>query len=196
MSLVRLLAALDRLASTAGDAHDEEHSREPLLDVLLSALAAPALPLAGFRACAEALRSTMNSPPAVRMGTLAGRARDAVGEAARHPRAARDSRVRQALDILLEKPRWFGAEDLAETLALSRSRLAHLLHDDLDVDYRTLRRLVVMKAAAIHVLTTTEQFGQIAYHLGMHAETFDEVFKVTFGCCPRDLRGFWKRLRP
>ncbi len=113
----------------------------------------------------------------------------------RWPLTARHSITRKALQILLKEPRWWEEEDLATEVAASRSHFSRVLHQDTGLEYRTLRRLVVMKAGIIDVLTTDDQFAQIAYRLGMHPGKFDEVFGETFGCPPRELRRLWSRLQ-
>ncbi len=85
MVIVRLLARLDRLVSTA-HADSEQRSRDALLGALLSALADPAQPLTGVRGCAQALHMTLNSHGEEE--ELTANARDLVREAARRPLAA------------------------------------------------------------------------------------------------------------
>jgi AraC-like DNA-binding protein len=192
MVIARLLARLDRLALTAHDDSDER-SRDELLVALLSALAYPALPLAGVRGCAQALHMTLSSA-ALRREDLTGNACDLVRQATRRAVTARHPTARDALAILLKEPRWWEEGDLARQVAASRSHFARIVHQETGFEYRTLRRLVVMKAGVIDVLTTDEQVAQIAYRVGMHPGKFDEVFRETFGCCPRELRRLWSRL--
>jgi CheY-like chemotaxis protein len=191
MVIVRLLARLDRLVSTALP-DSEQRSRDAQLGALLSALADPALPLTGVRGCAQALHMTLSSHAGEE--ELTTNARDLVRQATRRSLAARHPITRKALAILLGKPRWWEEVDLAHEVAASRSHLARVVHQDTGLEYRTLRRLVVMKAGMVDVLTTDEQVAQIAYRLGMQPGKFDDVFRETFGGCPRELRRLWSRL--
>ena len=192
MAIARLLARLDRLVATA-PADPERPWQDVLLAALLSALADPALPLAGVNGCAQALHMIPGSA-SVRREELAAEARESVRQATRRPLTARHPSVRKALAVLLEQPRWWDEEDLAKEVSASRSHFARIVHQDTGLEYWTLRRLVVMKAGVIDVLTSDEQFAQIAYRLGMRPGDFDEVFSETFGACPRELRRLWARL--
>ena len=190
--IARLLAGLDHLASIA-HAESEERSRELLLGVLLSALADPALPLVGVRGCAQAVHLALGSPSPDPKEATTG-ARGLVRQAMGRPLTARHPIVRKALAVLLSKPRWWDEEELAKEVAASRSHFARIVHHDTGFEYRTLRRLVLMKAGMIDVLTSDEQFAQIAHRLGMSPGRFDEVFGETFGRCPREFRRLWSQL--
>jgi len=194
MAIARLLAGLDRLVVTA-QADSQERSRDVLLAALLSALVDPALPLAGIRGCAQALYMTL-SASAVRREELAASAHDLVRQATCRPLSARHPTARSALAILLKKPRWWEEQELAKEVGASRSHFARLVRQDTGLEFWMLRRLVVMKRGIRDVLTTNEQIAQIAYRLGMQPGQFAEVFGETFGCCPRELRRLWSRLRP
>jgi CheY-like chemotaxis protein len=192
MLVGRLLAGLDRLAFGV----DEPTSgRDMLLGVLLSALSDASLSLSTFRACADALRATVTAPSEVRAADLAARARDGLRAATRNSMRARHPAVREVLATLLEKPRWREEEDLAREIGLSRGHFARLVHEELGIDYRTLRQLAVMKASVVEILTSGEQVAQIAHRHDMTPGWFDDVFASVFGSCPRELRRLSIRLR-
>jgi AraC-like DNA-binding protein len=187
-----LLAQLDGIVAAA-PAHSDERCRDAVLLALLSALIDPALPLAAVAGCAQAVQVTLRLHTVPRE-ELTAKAREIVRQATCRPLTARHPAVRRALATLQGRPRWREEGDLAQEVGTSRSHFARIVHQDTGVAYRTLRRLVVMKAAMIEVLTSGEQFAQIAYRLGMQPGSLDEIFRETFGCCPRELRRRWSRL--
>ena len=67
------------------------------------------------------------------------------------------------------------------------------MRDDLGLDFRTLREMVVLKAAVLDVLTTAEYVSQIAHRLELHPGSVDRMFERAFGCTPRTMRRSWKR---
>jgi CheY-like chemotaxis protein len=193
MVVARLLARLDGI-SPAARGGSEDRPSQVVLRALLSALTEPALPLWAVQGCARALLVTLTTPVAGRAGLAAG-VRELVREATRRRFAARHPLTSRALDIMLHAPWWWEEGDLAKKVDVSRSHFARTIHQDTGFDFRTLRRIVLMKAAIIDVLSGTEQFAQIAYRRGMQPGTFDSVFRQTFGCCPRELRRLWAHLK-
>ncbi|HVX56679.1 MAG TPA: helix-turn-helix domain-containing protein, partial [Candidatus Saccharimonadales bacterium] len=172
-------------------------TRDRLMVELLAALADPTLTLAGFHACAAAALQTWHAVPDADVQELARDAMRIMHQAARHPRPSppRHPSVRMAFEVLLREPRWLKEEKVADAAAVSPSHLGRLLVAEVGLDYRALRRGVVMKAAVIEILAGDEQVAQIAYRLGMHPGTFDQIFHETFGSSPRELRRYWRRPR-
>jgi CheY-like chemotaxis protein len=193
MVLRRLSVHLDCIASTP-PLRSGHGRRDALLDALLSALAEPALPLAGVHACAQALRTVLSAPPGAEAASIAT-AHEVVRQAMRQPLTPRHPTVRQALTVLHQNPRWWEEEELARDVGATRGHFSRIVHQDLKLEYRALRRLVVMKAGVVDVLSTNEHIAQIAHRLGIAPGTFDELFANGFGSSPSDLRRLWTRLR-
>jgi CheY-like chemotaxis protein/AraC-like DNA-binding protein len=187
----RVLARLDSVVLTTFAVSDARR-QDILLAALLAALADPELPLAAVAGCAQAVRMTITSPAV--SPALASTACDMVRRAMRQTFTARHPVARRALAILEKTARWREEEDLAKEVEVSRSHFARVLRQETGLEYRTLRRLVMMKIGMVRLLNTDDQVAQIAYGLGMQPGTFDSVFGDTFGCCPRDLRRLWSRL--
>lgn len=176
--LHRLTVATDR----------SQCSRDSVLRVLLSALTEPALSLSAFSIMANACRATLTAPGDARAAQLAARACDELREATGNVENPSHPAVKETLRSLISKPRWRQEEELAEELGTTRGHLSRLVHEELGVDYRTLRRLAVMKEGAVRILTTAEQVAQIAHQLHVHPGHFDQMFHATFGCSPREFR--------
>lgn len=187
LSAFAVRARLEHVISLAhnGDVNDG------LTRVLLSALATTQLSLPAFRGCASGLRMILTTPPGA---TSVDHVLQVVRTAERQPFTSRHCTMKRALTLLQTKPYWWEEENLARELAVSRSHFARLVCEVMNIDYRTLRRLVVMKGGIVEVLTTDDQVAQIAQGLGMRPGTFDEIFRDVFGQCPRNLRREWNRL--
>ncbi len=194
--LLERLLARERLARVPDGACSGRDPRDALLAPVLAALADAGLTLEGFGGCAKALRVILDAPPAAPIHVLAGDVLAIVREASRRSLALRHPAVRRALDILMAGATRWPEVALADEVGVSRAHFGRLVHDDTGLEYRDLRRHVLMKAAAVEVLTTDEQIAQIARRLRLHPGELDREFVETFGCSPRQLRFLWRRARP
>jgi AraC-like DNA-binding protein/CheY-like chemotaxis protein len=80
-------------------------------------------------------------------------------------------------------------ERLAASLNLTPTILTRDLRRDLRFSLRLLRRVILMRRAALALATSDEQVAQIAYVLGYeHASPLDRMFKRTFGMSPGEFR--------
>jgi CheY-like chemotaxis protein len=193
--LEQLLWTLERLTAD-GPSNPQPAESGPLLTAFLRALADPRLSLEGFVASTSGFRLTIRAHLDTPSEALFSEVVRVVRDGARRTMMPRHPEVRRVLDTLLRSPRWWTEDELARELALNRHRLWRLMGDDLCVDYRTLRQIVVMKAAALHVLTSDEYISQIAYRLRLHPGSLSRDFDDTFGCSPRAMRRLRQRFLP
>ncbi len=186
---------LQHLAVVQDQASDQS-TTDAVIRTILGGLANPALSLAGFGACAAGLRLTLVRCQGDAVERLPEDVLGVLHKIRDRSIAPHDPTVQQALDEFVRSARWWPEDRLAATVGTSRQHLWELLSRDLQMDYRTLRWLVVMKAAAIEVLTTTEYIPQIAYGLGLHPGSLDRDFHKSFGCSPGQMRRLWRRAAP
>ena len=96
-------------------------------------------------------------------------------------------RVRSVLDEEYRDPP--SVEQLADTVGLSASRLAHLFRREIGMSiqaYVIERRLVM---AAMLIVQSDERISQIAYSVGFgDVSNFNHSFKRRFGMSPRQYR--------
>jgi AraC-like DNA-binding protein len=96
-------------------------------------------------------------------------------------------RVRSVLDEQYRDPP--PVAQLASTVGLSASRLAHLFRDDVGMSicsYIVERRLAM---AAMLIVQTDERISQIAYSVGFgDVSNFNHSFKRRFGSSPGEYR--------
>ena len=99
----------------------------------------------------------------------------------------RITRVKSVLDEQYRDPPSVG--DLAKTVGLSASRLAHLFRKEIGMSiqsYVVERRLVM---AAMLIVQSHERISQIAYSVGFgDVSNFNHAFKRRFGMSPRQYR--------
>ena len=101
-----------------------------------------------------------------------------------------DRRIRRVITVLDEQYRDPPSlAQLAETVGLSSSRLAHLFRKEVGMaiqSYVVERRLLM---AAMMVVQTDERISQIAYSVGFgDVSNFNHSFKRRFGMSPREYR--------
>ena len=99
------------------------------------------------------------------------------------PMDRRIKRVRSTLDEQYRNPP--SVHDLAGTVGLSASRLAHLFRDEVG---QSIRSYVVdrrLSMAAFLIVQTDERISQIAYGVGFgDISNFNHAFKKKFGMAP------------
>jgi AraC family transcriptional regulator of arabinose operon len=95
----------------------------------------------------------------------------------------RIKKVRSVLDEQYRNPP--SVHDLAASVGLSASRLAHLFRDEVGTSVRSYvvdRRLTM---AAFLIVQTDERISQIAYGVGFNdISNFNHAFKKKFGMAP------------
>jgi AraC family transcriptional regulator of arabinose operon len=101
-----------------------------------------------------------------------------------------DRRVRRTKTVLDQEYRHPPSiEELAETVGLSASRLAHLFRDETGMSiqsYIVERRLLM---AAMLIVQSDERISQIAYRVGFgDVSNFNHAFKRRFAMSPREYR--------
>jgi AraC-like DNA-binding protein len=101
-----------------------------------------------------------------------------------------DRRVKDVLEYVSRE--WRGrlsVADLAASVNLGRSRLAHLVRSNAKTSLRDLVRRHRI-AEAMHLLATTHQrISEISYSVGFRdVSNFNHVFRRELGISPRDYR--------
>jgi AraC-like DNA-binding protein len=96
-------------------------------------------------------------------------------------------RTRTVLDQQYRDPP--SVEQLADSVGLSSSRLAHLFRNEIGMSIQTYlveRRLVM---AAMLIIQSDERISQIAYSVGFRdVSNFNHAFKRRFTMSPREYR--------
>jgi AraC-like DNA-binding protein len=189
--------AADRAASSTelGPGPHDIPPVERLAMMLVGALLDPHLTLRGFIADACALRplvahgSRENAALYAEACAIAERT-STWGVAPCHPK------VGAALAKLAASPWRWPEGELAEGFAVSRPYFGRLVHSYTGLDYRTLRRMVLMRTALPEVLRTGESLKVIAARLGFdHPSQFTRDFRQTFGVAPKQLRERWRAVQ-
>ena len=95
--------------------------------------------------------------------------------------------MRSVLDQQYRNPP--SVEELAGSIGLSTSRLAHLFREDVGMSIQSYivdRRLL---AAAMLIIQSDERISQIAYRVGFNdVSNFNHSFKRRFSMSPREYR--------
>ena len=99
----------------------------------------------------------------------------------------RIKRVTSVLDERYKDPPTL--HQLAESIGLSSSRLAHLFRDEVGMSIQSYVRERRLLMAALLLVQTHEQISQIAYSVGFgDVSNFNHAFKRRFGMSPRQYR--------
>jgi len=101
-----------------------------------------------------------------------------------------DRRIKRTKTVLDQEYRHPPSlEDLAESVGLSASRLAHLFRDETGMSIQSYivdRRLFM---AAMLIVQSDERISQIAYRVGFgDVSNFNHSFKRRFAMSPREYR--------
>jgi AraC-like DNA-binding protein len=101
-----------------------------------------------------------------------------------------DRRVREVLDHLERQWRLqHRTRDLAATVNLGVSRLAHLVKQNTDTSIRDLVRRRRIAEAARLLLTTHQRVSEICYYVGFtDLSNFNHAFRRELGVSPRQYR--------
>lgn len=99
----------------------------------------------------------------------------------------RIKRVTSVLDERYKDPPTL--QQLADSVGLSTSRLAHLFRDEIGMSIQAYVRERRLLMAAMLLVQTHEQIAQIAYGVGFgDVSNFNHAFKRRFGMSPRQYR--------
>ena len=205
LAVATLLERLDGLAPSAPTAREErsgelsesspDRKRRDLLAVLLRAVADPTLPVPCFAACAKALRGAVGSEPShsaqATAESTAALVFGALGAPVSDPRVTTSiNRLRCAIAARTR----LTEHEIARDLGVHPSHVGRILKTETGLSFRNWRAGFAMQVVVRHLIETTEQVAQIAYHrLGYeHASQLDREFHETFGVSPREFRRLWQ----
>lgn len=193
--LQQLVARLDAAAEPACA---RRLQREDLIAILFVALENAALGIAGFLACAEALKYTLAHVGAGAPASLVTRVRELIAYA-RAPADLEDFRVRAVLTKLGEavsggiRPTEY---ELAAELGVDPAHLGRLIRADTGFAFRQWRSAFAIRLAVQELADPDIQIAQIAFRLGYeHPSQLDREFRRTFGISPREYRRLRKSLQ-
>lgn len=188
-----LLEELERLGAREANA-----TRAEVVRVLLRAVADRVLTTPVFVACCVAFGCTVTSSSSTGAAHLATQAADLISRTAGKPRG-RWPRVVQDVIAALEnrvndrvRP---SEDDIAADSDIDGSYLGRRIHASTGMRFREWRKALVMRLAIPEIVTTEEQFAQIAYGLHYeHPTQFTREFRELFDVTPTEFRQLWGSL--
>lgn len=101
-----------------------------------------------------------------------------------------DRRIRRVKSVLDEQYRDPpSVHELAATVGLSSSRLAHLFREEVGMSIRSYVVTRRLQVASMLIIQTDERISQIAYGVGFNdVSNFNHAFKKRYGVSPGEYR--------